>query len=139
MTAIRKTILQITYSQHITNLTTDYCTSNDRFGFNFHSAANQKIYNTRADMAKIVIKTVKPSPFGGIISIMEQFDSNHSSVIDSTLSIIVSCMVILFLCFFIRVAADLRISFRMSGSDALLRCSPGSKTSRCERLHGFWF
>ena len=109
------------------------------FVFNFHSAANQKIYNTRADMAKIVIKTGKPTPFGGIISIMEQFDSNHSSVIDSTLSIIVSCMVILFLCFFIRVAADLRISFRMSGSDALLRCSPGSKTSRCERLHGFWF
>jgi len=33
MTAIRKTISQITYSQHITNLTTDYCTSNDRFGF----------------------------------------------------------------------------------------------------------
>ena len=34
MTVIRKTISQITYSQHITNLTTDYCTSNDRFGFN---------------------------------------------------------------------------------------------------------
>ncbi len=32
MTAIRKTILQITYFQGITDLTTDFCTSNDRFG-----------------------------------------------------------------------------------------------------------
>jgi hypothetical protein len=33
MTAIRKMILQITYFQDITDLTTDFCTSNDRFGF----------------------------------------------------------------------------------------------------------
>lgn len=36
-------------------------------------------------MAKIQIKSEKLSPFGGIFSIMEQFDSNLSSVIDSTL------------------------------------------------------
>jgi len=33
MTAIRKTILQITYSQRITSITSDYCNHNDRFGF----------------------------------------------------------------------------------------------------------
>ena len=36
-------------------------------------------------MAKIQIKTEKLTPFGGIFSIMEQFDSTLSSVIDSTL------------------------------------------------------
>ena len=36
-------------------------------------------------MAKIQIKSEKLSPFGGIFSIMEQFDSRLSSVIDSTL------------------------------------------------------
>ena len=34
MTAIRKTSLQVAYFQGFTNLTTDLCTSNDRFGFN---------------------------------------------------------------------------------------------------------
>ena len=38
-------------------------------------------------MAKIAIKSEKLTPFGGIFSIMEQFDSMLSSVIDSTLSI----------------------------------------------------
>ena len=33
-------------------------------------------------MAKVAIKYEKLSPFGGIFSIMEQFDSNLSSVID---------------------------------------------------------
>ena len=33
MTAIRKTTLQVAYFQSFTNLTTDLCTSNDRFGF----------------------------------------------------------------------------------------------------------
>ena len=33
MTAIRKTALQVAYFQGFTNLTTDLCTSNDRFGF----------------------------------------------------------------------------------------------------------
>ena len=32
-------------------------------------------------MAKVAIKSEKLSPFGGIFSIMEQFDSNLSSVI----------------------------------------------------------
>ena len=36
-------------------------------------------------MAKVAIKSEKLSPFGGTFSIMEQFDSNLSSVIDSTL------------------------------------------------------
>ena len=36
-------------------------------------------------MAKVAIKSEKLSPFGGIFSIMEQFDYNLSSVIDSTL------------------------------------------------------
>ena len=34
------------------------------------------------DMAKIAIKSEKLTPFGGIFSIMEQFDSRLSSVID---------------------------------------------------------
>ena len=36
-------------------------------------------------MAKVAIKSEKLTPFGGIFSIMEQFDSKLSSVIDSTL------------------------------------------------------
>ena len=36
-------------------------------------------------MAKVAIKSEKLTTFGGIFSIMEQFDSNLSSVIDSTL------------------------------------------------------
>ena len=36
-------------------------------------------------MAKVAIKSEKLTPFGGIFSIMEQFDSRLSSVIDSTL------------------------------------------------------
>ncbi|MCI7038017.1 MAG: IS1380 family transposase, partial [Bacteroidales bacterium] len=36
-------------------------------------------------MAKVAIKSEKLSHFGGIFSIMVQFDSNLSSVIDSTL------------------------------------------------------
>ena len=36
-------------------------------------------------MAKVAIKSEKISPFGGIFSIMEQFDSKLSSIIDSTL------------------------------------------------------
>ena len=38
-------------------------------------------------MAKIQIKSEKLTPFGGIFSIMEQFDSTLSSVIDSTLGV----------------------------------------------------
>ena len=36
-------------------------------------------------MTKVAIKSEKLTPFGGIFSIMEQFDSKLSSVIDSTL------------------------------------------------------
>ena len=38
-------------------------------------------------MAKIQIKSEKLTPFGGIFSIMEQFDSSLSAVIDSTLGL----------------------------------------------------
>ena len=38
-------------------------------------------------MAKIQIKSEKLTPFGGIFSIMEQFDSTLSSIIDSTLGL----------------------------------------------------
>ena len=38
-------------------------------------------------MAKIQIKSEKLTPFGGFFSIMEQFDSTLSSVIDSTLGL----------------------------------------------------
>ena len=43
--------------------------------------------NSTLDMAKIQIKSEKLTPFGGIFSIMEQFDSTLSSVIDSTLGL----------------------------------------------------
>ena len=36
-------------------------------------------------MAKVALKSEKLTPFGGIFSIMEQFDSKLSSVTDSTL------------------------------------------------------
>ena len=38
-------------------------------------------------MAKVAIKSEKLTPLGGIFSIMEQFDSKLSSVIDSTLDL----------------------------------------------------
>ena len=38
-------------------------------------------------MAKIQIKSEKLTPFGGLFSIMDQFDSTLSSVIDSTLGL----------------------------------------------------
>ena len=38
-------------------------------------------------MAKIQIKSEKLTPFGGIFSIMEQFDSTLSYVIDTTLGL----------------------------------------------------
>ena len=39
-------------------------------------------------MAEVAIKSEKHSPFEGIFSIMEQFDSKLSSVIDSTLGMV---------------------------------------------------
>jgi len=47
----------------------------------------QKKENPTIDMAKIQIKSERLTPFGGIFSIMEQFDSTLSSVIDSTLGL----------------------------------------------------
>ena len=38
-------------------------------------------------MAKVAIKSEKLTPFGGIFSIMEQFDFKLSSVIDLTLGL----------------------------------------------------
>ena len=43
--------------------------------------------NPTIDMVKVQIKSEKLTPFGGIFSIMEQFDSTLSSVIDSTLGL----------------------------------------------------
>ena len=43
--------------------------------------------NPTIDMAKIQIKSEELTPFGGIFSIMEQFDSTLSSVINSTLGL----------------------------------------------------
>ena len=45
----------------------------------------KKQENPTIDMAKIQIKSERLTPFGGLFSIMEQFDSTLSSVIDSTL------------------------------------------------------
>ena len=49
--------------------------------------SQNKQENSTKDMAKIQIKSEKLTPFGGIFSIMEQFDSMLSSVIDSTLGL----------------------------------------------------
>ena len=49
------------------------------------SVAKYKQAKLLYDMAKIQIKSEKLTPFGGILSIMEQLDSTLSSVIDSTL------------------------------------------------------
>ena len=46
-----------------------------------------KTVKSQQDMAKVQIKSEKLTPFGGIFSIMEQFDSTLSSVIDSTLGL----------------------------------------------------
>ncbi len=43
--------------------------------------------NPTIDMVKIQIKSERLTPFGGSFSIMEQFDSTLSSVIDSTLGL----------------------------------------------------
>ena len=42
---------------------------------------------TLNDMAKIQIKSEKLTPFGGIFSIMEQFDALLAQTIDSTLGL----------------------------------------------------
>ena len=55
--------------------------------FTYLSVANQKQAKLWYDMAKVALKSEKLTPFGGIFSIMEQFDSRLSSVIDSTLGL----------------------------------------------------
>ncbi|KGF45501.1 hypothetical protein HMPREF0647_02145, partial [Prevotella bivia DNF00320] len=47
----------------------------------------KKQENPTIDMAKIQIKSERLTSFGGLFSIMEQFDSTLSSVIDSTLGL----------------------------------------------------
>ena len=47
----------------------------------------KKRENPTIDMAKIQTKSERLTPFGGLFSIMEQFDSTLSSVIDSTLGL----------------------------------------------------
>ena len=54
--------------------------------FTYLSVA-KKQENPTIDMAKIQIKSEILTPFGGLFSIMEQFDSILSSVIDSTLGL----------------------------------------------------
>lgn len=49
-----------------------------------------KVHKSSSDMAKVQIKSEKITPFGGIFSIMEQFDVLLSNVIDSTLESAVS-------------------------------------------------
>ena len=53
-------------------------------------------------MTKVQIKSEELTPFGGIFSIMEQFDSTLSSVIDSTLGL--RCRSFHFLARFLTIA-----------------------------------
>ena len=55
--------------------------------FTYLSAAIPKTIKSQQDMANIQIKSEKLTPFRGKFSIMEQFDSTLSSVIDSTLGL----------------------------------------------------
>ena len=48
---------------------------------------HKTIHKSESDMAKVQIKSEQVTPFGGIFSIMEQFDTLLSNVIDSTLGI----------------------------------------------------
>ena len=74
-------------------------------------------------MAKIQIKSEKLTPFGGLFSIMEQFDSTLSSVIDSTLSL--KCVYFVF--FRVIVAMTFTIMKKISVSN-----TPSIKKSREE-------
>ena len=47
----------------------------------------KKQIKTLNDMAKVQIKSEKLTPFGGIFSIMEQFDALLAQTIDSTLGL----------------------------------------------------
>ena len=73
-------------------------------------------------MAKVQIKSEKLTPFGGIFSIMEQFDSMLSPIIDQTLGqrcrSIIGCLVIQ----------------RQKRMDGVLDLLEGEYTYRCIRL-----
>ena len=70
----------------LSRVVTDEDTINGDNRNNFLSASGQACSQEwPTDMAKVAIKSEKLTPFGGIFSIMEQFDSKLSSVIDSTL------------------------------------------------------
>ena len=49
--------------------------------------SQKKQIKTLNDMAKVQIKSEKLTPFGGIFSIMEQFDALLARTIDSTLGL----------------------------------------------------
>ena len=55
----------------------------------FHLSQCCKIKTNKIlnDMAKVQIKSEKPTPFGGFFSIMEQFDALLAPTIDSTLGL----------------------------------------------------
>ena len=46
-----------------------------------------------SDMAKVQIKSEKLTPFGGIFSIMEQFDALLAQTIDSTLGYVYTMII----------------------------------------------
>ncbi|MCL6749338.1 hypothetical protein DEM91_12170 [Prevotella sp. TCVGH] len=48
---------------------------------NFHLVLQKKQENPTIDLAKIQIKSERLTPFGGLFSIMEQFDSTLSSIV----------------------------------------------------------
>ena len=48
----------------------------------------KKTNKTLNDMAKVQIKSEKLTPFGGIYSIMEQFEALLAQIIDSTLRLV---------------------------------------------------
>ena len=63
----------------------------------FHLSQCCKIKTNKIlnDMAKVQIKSEKPTPFGGFFSIMEQFDALLAQTIDSSLGLrCTMCLVI---------------------------------------------
>ncbi len=57
--------------------------SEDSLSLVLHIKANK----SSSDMAKVLIKSERITPFGGIFSIMEQFDALLSGIIDLTLGL----------------------------------------------------
>ena len=77
-------------------------------------------------MVKVAIQSEKLSPFGGIFSIMEQFDSKLSSVIDSTLGMKITggsqSRLLL--------QESLRFSFRLLWRELTRHCLPHSQETQ---------